>query len=149
MVRSNFPLLLNSESPAMRTALDSSILIQLYRKQAGWELWRDKLQAASAEGQLLISPVAFAEYSVAYPSSDSALADLDRLNVVYDVISPDSAYLAGQIFLRYRREGGRRLHLLPDFLIAAHATMQAERLAAIDRGYLRRYFPDLELLSLS
>ena len=60
MVRSNFPLLLNSESPAMRTALDSSILIQLYRKQAGWELWRDKLQEASSEGQLLISPVAFA-----------------------------------------------------------------------------------------
>lgn len=147
MVRSNFPLLLNSESPAMRTALDSSILIQLYRKQAGWELWRDKLQEVSSEGQLLISPVAFAEYSVAYPSSNSALADLDRLNVVYDVISPDSAYLAGQIFLRYRREGGPRLHLLPDFLIAAHATMQAERLAAIDRGYLRRYFPDLELLT--
>ena len=131
----------------MRTALDSSILIQLYRKQAGWELWRDKLQEASSEGQLLISPVAFAEYSVAYPSSDSALAYLDRLNLVYDVISPDSAYLAGQIFLRYRREGGPRLHLLPDFLIAAHATMQAERLAAIDRGYLRRYFPDLELLT--
>jgi predicted nucleic acid-binding protein len=149
VVRSNFPLLLNSEIPPMRTALDSSILIQLYRKQAGWELWRDKLQAASAEGQLLISPVAFAEYSVAYPSSDSALADLDRLNVIYDMIAPDSAYLAGQIFLRYRREGGPRLHLLPDFLIAAHATMQAERLAAIDRGYLRRYFPDLELLSLS
>ena len=147
MVRSNFPLLLNSESPAMRTALDSSILIQLYRKQAGWELWRDKLQEASSEGQLLISPVAFAEYSVAYPSSDSALADLDRLNLVYDVISPDSAYLAGQIFLRYRLAGGPRLHLLPDFLIAAHATMQAERLAAIDRGYLRRYFPDLELLT--
>ena len=147
MVRSNFPLLLNSESPAMRTALDSSILIQLYRKQAGWELWLDKLQEASSEGQLLISPVAFAEYSVAYPSSDSALADLDRLNLVYDVISPDSAYLAGQIFLRYRREGGPRLHLLPDFLIAAHATMQAERLATIDRGYLRRYFPDLELLT--
>ena len=131
----------------MRTALDSSILIQLYRKQAGWELWRDKLQEASSEGQLLISPVAFAEYSVAYPRSDSALADLERLNVVYDVISPDSAYHAGQIFLRYRREGGPRLHLLPDFLIAAHATMQAERLAAIDRGYLRRYFPDLELLT--
>lgn len=133
----------------MRTALDSSILIQLYRKQAGWERWRDRLQAASAEGPLLISPVAFAEYAVAYPSVGSALADLDRLNVVYDPVAPNSAYHAGQIFLRYRREGGPRLHLLPDFLIAAHATMQAERLAAIDRGYLRRYFPDLELLSPS
>lgn len=131
----------------MRTALDSSILIQLYRKQAGWELWRDKLRTASAEGQLVISPVAFAEYSLAYPSADSALADLDRLNVVYDPIEPESSYLAGQIFLRYRQEGGPRVHLLPDFLIATHAMEQDERLAAVDRGYLRRYFPDLELLT--
>ena len=131
----------------MRTALDSSILILLYRKQAGWELWRDRLQAASAEGPLLVSPVAFAEYSVAYPTLESAIGDLDRLHVIYDPIAPDAAYLAGQIFLRYRREGGPRLHLLPDFLIAAHATLQADRLAAIDRGYLRRYFPNLSVLA--
>jgi len=35
---------------------------------------------------------------------------------------------------------------IPDFLIAAHAQAQAEHLAAKDRGYLRRYFPDLAVL---
>ena len=130
----------------MRTALDSSVLILLYRKQAGWELWRDQLQSAAAAGELIISPVAFAEYSIAYPSVASALADLDRLNIIYEPISPASAYLAGKIFLRYRREGGPRQNLIPDFLIAAHASVQADRLAAIDRGYLRSYFPELALL---
>jgi predicted nucleic acid-binding protein len=131
----------------MRTALDSSVLILLYRKQAGWERWRDRLHAASLEGPLIVSPVAFAEYSVAYPTLESARADLERLHIFYDPIAPESAYLAGQIFLRYRREGGPRQHLIPDFLIAAHATLQADRLAASDRGYLRRYFPDLALLA--
>lgn len=131
----------------MRTALDSSVLILLYRKQAGWELWRDQLQSAAADGELLICPVAFAEYSIAYPSEASALADLDRLNIIFEPISPASAYLAGQIFLRYRREGGPRQNLIPDFLIAAHASVQADRLAAIDRGYLRSYFPELALLA--
>jgi len=37
-------------------------------------------------------------------------------------------------------------HLIPDFLIAAHAKVHADRLAATDRGYLRRWFDDLRLL---
>lgn len=131
----------------MRTSLDSSVLIQLSRKQPGWEAWRDLLQQASKEGNLIISPIAFAEYSSAYPSVTSALADLDRLHVIYEPINPEAAYLAGQIFLRYRREGGPRRYLIPDFLIAAHASVQADRLAAIDRGYLRAYFPSLAILS--
>lgn len=133
----------------MRTALDSSVLILLYRKQAGWEAWRDRLQDASGDGELIISPVAFAEYSIAYPSLELACADLERLHVHYEPIDPAAAYLAGQIFLRYRREGGPRQHLIPDFLIAAHARVQADRLAAIDRGYLRTYFPSLPLLTPS
>ncbi len=96
---------------------------------------------------MIISPVAFAEFSIAYPSVESALADLDRLHIFYDPITPAAAYRAGQIFLRYRRDGGPRQHLIPDFLIAAHASVQADRLAAIDRGYLRTYFPDLPTLS--
>jgi len=71
---------------------------------------------------------------------------LDRLHIFYEPIEAASAYLAGQIFFRYRREGGPRQHLIPDFLIAAHASVQAHRLAAIDRGYLRTYFPALNLL---
>lgn len=131
----------------MRTALDSSILLLLSRKQPGWEVWRDRLQIASQEGELLISPIAFAEFSIAYPSADAAQADLALLHIIYAPITPAAAYLAGQIFLLYRRNGGPRLNLIPDFLIAAHASVQADRLAALDRGYLRTYFPALTILS--
>ena len=130
----------------MRTALDSSVLLLLSRKQPGWEVWRDRLQFAASEGELSISPIAFAEFSIAYSQVEAVQADLDLLNVYYDPITPAAAYLAGQIFLRYRRNGGPRLYLIPDFLIAAHASVQADRLAALDRGYIRTYFPSLALL---
>ncbi|HXP63377.1 MAG TPA: hypothetical protein VN829_22940, partial [Dongiaceae bacterium] len=39
-----------------------------------------------------------------------------------------------------------REHLVPDLLIAAHAQSQAGRIAAIDGGCLRRYFPQLRVL---
>ena len=131
----------------MRTALDSSVVILLQRRQPGWEGWRHALTQAAAEGPLLINPVVFAECSAGFPSAEAALKEFESIQVHFDPISPESAYLAGQTFLRYRREGGPRQHFIPDFLIAAHATVQADRLAATDRGYLRAYFPNLSLIA--
>lgn len=131
----------------MKTAVDSSVLICILRRQAGWQLWRDTLNRAAEEGVLLLCPVVFAECSVGFAHVEVARAQFDSLCIAYDSFSPESAYLAGQVFLRYRREGGPREHLIPDFLIAAHASIQADRLAAMDRGYLRTYFPALKVLS--
>jgi len=131
----------------MRTAVDSSVLILLQRRQEGWQDWRRALTLAATEGMLLVCPVAFAEYSVGFRSVAIALEEFASVDLHYDGISPEAAFMAGQVFLQYRREGGPRNYLIPDFLIAAHATVQADRLAAIDRGYLRRYFPTLALLA--
>lgn len=131
----------------MRTAIDSSVLLCILRCQDGWESWRAALSRAIEEGTLLICPVAFAECSLGYSSAAEALAKFESLGILYDDFSSQSAYLAGKVFLRYRREGGPRHHLIPDFLIASHASLQADRLAAIDRGYLRTYFPRLRLLT--
>lgn len=131
----------------MITAVDSSVLIQLLRRQSGWEAWRDRLTVAATEGPLVICSVVFAECSIGYPSSEAAVRDFEGIQLRFEDLSPASAFLAGQIFGHYRRAGGPREHLIPDFLIAAHARIQADRLAAIDRGYLRRWFPDLKLLS--
>ncbi|NNC87613.1 MAG: type II toxin-antitoxin system VapC family toxin [Akkermansiaceae bacterium] len=130
----------------MRTALDSSVVILLQRQQAGWKEWRETLTVAAGEGPLLISSVAFAECTTGYSSLELALERFAALQIRYDPLAPDAAYLAGQTFLRYRRSGGPRTHLIPDFLIAAHAQVQADRLAALDRGYFRPYFGELRLL---
>ena len=53
--------------------------------------------------------------------------------------------LAGEMFRAYLQRGGRRDRVLPDFLIAAHAQVQAQRLLARDRGYYRDYFKQLQL----
>jgi hypothetical protein len=133
----------------MRTAIDSSVLLCILRRQAGWEQWRAALNRAAEEGSLALCSVVFAECSIGFASVDEARTRFDALCIAYDPIAPAAAYLAGQIFLRYRREGGPRQQLIPDFLIADHASVQADRLAALDRGYLRTYFPALALLTPS
>lgn len=42
-----------------------------------------------------------------------------------------------------------RQHILADFLIGAHAKIQADRLITIDRGFYRSYFKDLKILTPS
>ncbi len=130
----------------MRTAVDSSVLLLILRRQAGHERWREALSRAAEEGTLLICPVVFAECSVGFSSVAEARAKFDALGMLHDALSPECAWMAGQTFLKYRQSHSPREHLLPDFPIAAHASAQADRLAAWDRGYLRIYFPDLQLL---
>ncbi len=132
----------------MITALDSSVLWAIIKKESGHESWIQALIRAASEGPLVISPVAFAELSPSTPSAGSLMEFLEQLAIFYDPVSADAAYLAGQTFKNYRKAGGPRERLVPDFLIAAHAQMQANRLAAIDRGYLRTWFPDLKLLAV-
>jgi predicted nucleic acid-binding protein len=130
----------------MITALDSSVLWAIIKKEVGHEQWLAALIRAASDGPLIISPIAFAELA---PSTTDAAAlneFLNQLAISYDPITPTAAHLAGLTFKRYRQAGGPRMHLVPDFVIAAHAQLQANRLAAIDRGYLRQWFPDLRLL---
>jgi predicted nucleic acid-binding protein len=130
----------------MITALDSSVLWAIIKKEAGHESWLGALLRAASDGPLVISPIAFAELAPSTTDAAALSGFLSQLAISYDPISPASAHLAGLTFKRYRQAGGPRMQLVPDFIIAAHAQLQANRLAAIDRGYLRQWFPDLCLL---
>jgi predicted nucleic acid-binding protein len=130
----------------MSTAVDSSVLFALFNKEPGWQKWDELLRTSLSSGPLLVCPVVFAEVSIGFPSDEVCLNALQSLGIDFSRFTPRSAWLAGRVFLRYRKEGGARDYLIPDFLIAAHGATQADRLAAIDRGYLRRYFEELEVL---
>jgi predicted nucleic acid-binding protein len=130
----------------MTTAVDSSALWSVFNDESDAGAWSQTLLDASRTGELIVCDVVLAEIAPAFVSSEQAVQILTQLGIRYDPIRPDAAYEAGRIFKNYRQEGGPRIHLIPDFLVAGHALTQADRLAATDRGYLRHYFPKLQLL---
>jgi predicted nucleic acid-binding protein len=131
----------------MRTAIDSSVLWSIFKGESDATAWIDVMMAARRESQLIVCDVVLAEIAPLFADLEDLIARLDSLGVEYDAINPASAFAAGEIFSGYRREGGPRAHLIPDFLVGAHALYQAGCLAARDRGYLRRYFPKLRIIT--
>jgi len=131
----------------MITAIDSSVLWAIIKQEASHQSWLEALFRAAYEGPLIISPVVFAELAPSTSDAAELTGFLTRLAIFYSPITPAAAHLAGLTFKNYRQAGGLRQHLVPDFLIAAHAQVQANRIAAIDRGYLRQWFPDLQRLT--
>ena len=132
----------------MRTAIDSSVLWSIFKGEGDAEAWVDLLIACRRESRLLVCDVVIAEIAPLFKDSAALESRLGSLGVEFDPILPGTAFLAGGLFNQHRRQGGRRDQLMPDFMIGAHAMIQADRLAARDRGYLRRYFPGLSVLAL-
>ncbi len=131
----------------MRTAIDSSVLWSIFKGEGDAKAWVASLVAVRRESNLIVCDVVLAEVAPLFTCIGDLESRLESLGIEYDPISPAAAFAAGELFRTYRREGGPRRHLISDFLIGAHALHQAGRLAARDRGYLRRYFPELPVLT--
>ena len=130
----------------MITAVDTSALLAVLKDEPDGPAWVELLIAARQEGPLVACEIVAAEVAPAFPTLAAMTQALRKLGVGLVPSSLECAWLAGQVFLGYRAQGGPRQHLIPDFLIAAHAQVNADQLAAHDRGYLRRYFPRLKVI---
>ncbi len=59
----------------------------------------------------------------------------------------EALFLAGKIFLKYRRQKGTKTNVLPDFFVGAHAAVADLPLLTRDVARYSAYFPTLKLIT--
>ena len=126
--------------------VDTNVLLDLVTGDAAWADWSiAALEAAALAGPIAINDVIYAELSVRYRD----IADLDAMVAAAGLehlpLPREALFLAGKAFQAYRRAGGSRTGVLPDFFIGAHAAVGGHTLITRDAGRYRTYFPRLDL----
>ena len=132
----------------MAFLVDTNVLLDVATDDAEWAQWSlDAMDAAAAEGPVVINAVIYAEFSVGF----ARIEEVDRVLVATDLrlveIPRDALFLAGKAFQRYRKAHGSRTGVLPDFFIGAHAAVTGMTLVTRDPRRYRRYFPTVVLVA--
>ena len=122
--------------------------LDLVTDDQDWAHWSiEQLEAASLRGPLLINDVVYAELSVRYTRIEDLDSFLDAAGLEIAAMPRPALFLAGKVFTRYRKSGGTRTGVLPDFFIGAHAAVSELPLLTRDVGRYNTYFPSLTLIA--
>lgn len=134
----------------MITAVDTSVLIDVFGADPKHGARsKSALRTAIDEGQLVACEAVWSEVTSAFDDADTARAALETLGVAYVPLDERAAALAGETFRAYRARGGKRVRVVADFLIGAHAVVHADRLLTRDRGFHGVYFASLRVVDPS
>lgn len=130
------------------TLIDTNVLLDLATDDPVWADWSlSQLEAASLRGPLRINDVVYAEISIRFERIEALDDMLEAASIQVMRVPRAALFLAGKAFSKYRKRGGRRTGVLPDFFIGAHAVVEGRPLLTRDAGRYRAYFPAIELIA--
>lgn len=134
-------------TPAAGTVVDSTVLLDVFTDDPEWGGWsRTHLVEAAQRGAIVLNAVVLAEAAPRFSRIEALHAALPSMAVV-EGIPAAAAFLAGYAHADYRRAGGTREAILPDFLIGAHAAVTARPLLTRDPRRVAIHIPGATLIA--
>jgi predicted nucleic acid-binding protein len=131
-----------------RILVDSNVILDVLEDDPIWFHWsEDVLGRYHDTHTLLINPIVYAEVSVGYENVEEVEQALQMGGFQMWQIPNEALFLAGKVFMAYRKRGGTRRSPLPDFFIGAHAAVEKIPLLTRDVSRYKTDFPTVNLIS--
>ncbi|HEX3894900.1 MAG TPA: type II toxin-antitoxin system VapC family toxin [Rudaea sp.] len=128
--------------------VDTNVLLDIFENDKQWVDWSlAKVRGFAQLLQLSIDPIVYAELSVCFASVVELDAMLSELQIDLVAAPREALFLAGRKFVGYRRRGGPKSNVLPDFLIGAHAAVRQCPILTRDTRRYRTYFSSVQLIA--
>jgi predicted nucleic acid-binding protein len=128
--------------------VDTNVILDVVQDDVVWAEWsQGQLDAWAARDELGINAVIYAELSIAYVRIEELEDTVDTAGLRFLEIPREALFLAGKAFLAYRKQGGTRAGVLPDFFIGAHAAVVGLPLLTRETARYRTYFPGVALIT--
>lgn len=129
------------------TLVDSSVLLDVFTENPEWLDWsQTRLAEAAQRGALILNAVVLAEIAPRFERIETLRETLPWMSVIEEIPFA-AAFLAGHAHASYRRAGGPRDAILPDFLIGAHAAVTKRPLLTRDPTRVSAYIPGATLIT--
>jgi predicted nucleic acid-binding protein len=128
--------------------VDTNVLLDIVTDDPRWANWSlAQLEGPLSRGPVAINDVVYAELSVRFGRIEDVDDAITEVGLAIDSMPRQALFGAGKAFQAYRRAGGIRTGVLPDFFIGAHAVARGWPLLTRDPGRYRTYFPTLDLIA--
>jgi len=128
--------------------VDTNVLVDVLQDDPQWAEWSiGQLRAQARVHALAINPIVYAELSLSFSSVEALDSVVARMELTLHEVPRPALFLAGKAFAQYRRRGGAKAQVLPDFIIGAHAAVSGWSLLTRDATRYRSYFPALRVVA--
>jgi hypothetical protein len=127
--------------------VDSNVILDVFTDDSVWGDWSESmLDSYSITHLLYINPIIYSEISIGFARIEELEKTIEESGFQMRQISKEALFLAGKVFLQYRRAKGNKLSPLPDFYIGAHAAVEGMALLTRDMSRFQTYFPSIKMI---
>jgi predicted nucleic acid-binding protein len=131
-------------------AVDSSVLLDVISNDPTFaDASAAALAAAGEMDDVIVCDAVIADICAYTDPMENALEAMSEFGIRFVPMNEQAAMRAGVMYRRYRQRGGGSERMVSDFLIGAHALLQAGTLITRDAGFHRDYFKGLKIINPS